>query len=73
LAREIELLRRHDEAIQRIIDAVDMPDQLAESLVLFIRQNKGTLSKRRRVREFRRLRDDEVTSIEGIVREVFES
>jgi hypothetical protein len=73
LPREIEFLRRHDEAIRRIMDAVDMPDQLAESLVLFIRQNQGTLSERRRVREFRQLRNDEVTSIEGIVREVFES
>lgn len=73
LPREIGFLRRHDEAIRRIMDVVEMPDQLAESLVLLIRQNKGTLSKRRRTREFRRMRAGEVALIGGIVREVFES
>ena len=40
LPREIDYLRRHDEAIRRIMDAVEMPDRLAENLVMFIRQNK---------------------------------
>jgi hypothetical protein len=54
LPREIDYLRRHAEAIRRIVDTVEMPDHLAENLVLFIRQNKGTLSKRRRERELER-------------------
>ena len=33
-------LRRHDEAIRRIMDTVEMPDRVAENLVMFIRQNK---------------------------------
>ena len=37
-------LRRHDEAIRRVMDAVEMPDRVAENLILFIRQNNGTLS-----------------------------
>ena len=73
LPREIEYLRRHDEAIRRIMDVVEMPDRTAEDLVRFIRLNKGTLSQKRRKGEFQKLRDDEVTLIEGIVREVFES
>jgi hypothetical protein len=73
LPREIEYLRRHDEAIRRIMDAVEMPDRIAEDLVRFIRQNKGTLSKKRRKGQFQKLREDEVALIEGIVREVFES
>ena len=72
LPREIDYLRRHDEAINRIMDAVEMPDRVAENLVMFIRQNKGTLSKKRREGEFKKLRDDEVTSIEGIVNDAFE-
>jgi hypothetical protein len=72
LPREIEYLRRHDEAIHRIMDAVEMPDRLAENLVMFIRQNKGSLSKNRREHEFKALRDDEVTLMEGIVRDAFE-
>jgi hypothetical protein len=72
LPNEIDYLRRHDDAIRRIMDAVDMPDRLAENLLMFIRQNKGALPKRRRQNEFRKLRDDEVTLIEGIVRDAFE-
>jgi hypothetical protein len=71
LPREIEYLRHHDDAIRRVMDAVEMPDQVAESLVLFIRQNDGRLSKKRREGEFRKLRDDEVTLIEGIVNDAF--
>jgi hypothetical protein len=72
LPREIDYLRRHDEAIHRIMDAVEMPDRLAENLVMFIRQNKGSLSKNRRDHEFKALRDDEVALIVGIVRDAFE-
>ena len=31
LPREIDYLRRHDEAIRRIMDTVEMPDRLAEN------------------------------------------
>jgi hypothetical protein len=72
LPREIEYLRRHDEAIHRIMDAIEMPDRLAENLVMFIRQNHGSLSKNRREHEFKALRDDEVALVEGIVRDAFE-
>jgi hypothetical protein len=41
LPREIDYLRRHDEAIRRIMDAVEMPDRVAENFVMFVRQNKG--------------------------------
>ena len=71
LPHEIEYLRRHDDAIQRIMGAVEMPDRLAENLVMFIRQNNGTLSKRRRESEFAKLKDDEVTLIEDIVRDAY--
>ena len=72
LPHEIDYLRRHDEAIRRIMDTVEMPDRLAENLVMFIRQNKGTLPKNRRADEYKKLRDDEVTLLEGVVREAFE-
>jgi hypothetical protein len=71
LPREINYLGRHDEAIRRIMEAVEMPDRVAENLVMFIRQNNGTLSKKRREGEFKMLRDDEATQIEGIVNDAF--
>jgi len=72
LPREIDYLRRHDEALRRIMDAVDMPDRLAENLLMFIRQNAGTLSKRRRENDFKALADKEVQQLEEIVREAFD-
>jgi hypothetical protein len=72
LPREIDYLRRHDEATRRIMDVVEMPDRVAENLVLFIRRNGGTLSRKRREGEFQKLRDDEVTLLEGIVNDVFD-
>ena len=71
LPREIDYLRRHDEAIRRILDTVEMPNRVAEDLLMFIRQNSGSLPKRRRTGEFAKLRDDEVTTLEGIVRDTF--
>jgi hypothetical protein len=72
LSREIDYLRRHDEALRRIMDTVDMPDRLAQNLVMFILQNGGALPKKRREKEFRALTDEEVVSIEAIVQEAFE-
>jgi Fic/DOC family len=71
LPREIDHLRRYDDALRRIMDAIEMPDRLAENLVMFIRQNNGRLPARRRGSEFQKLRDDEVTLVEGIVNDAF--
>jgi len=71
LPREIEYLRRHDEALRRIMDAVEMPDRLAGNLVMFIRQNNGRLPARRREGEFQKLRDDELILIEKVVNDAF--
>jgi len=72
LPREIDYLRRHDHALQQVMEAVEMPDRLAENLMMFIRQNEGTLSKNRREGEFEQLTDDEVQRIERIVADSFE-
>lgn len=72
LPREIDYLQRHDEALRRIMATVEMPDRMAEDLVILIRQNNGKLAKRRRQREFEALTDEEVAAIEQIVQEVFE-
>lgn len=72
LPREIDYLRRHDLALQRTMEAVEMPDRLAENLLMFIRQNNGTLSKNRREGEFKQLTDDEVKRIEQIIADAFD-
>ena len=72
LPREIDYLHRHDEALRRIMDTVEMPDRLAQNLVMFIRQNGGTISKKRREHEFKELTDEEAKLLEAVVREAFE-
>jgi hypothetical protein len=72
LPREIEYLRRHDQALRRIMNMVEMPDRMAENLLMFARQNKGTLPKRRRTGEFKQLTDDEVRKLEAVVNDAFE-
>ena len=67
LPREIDYLHRHDEVIHRIMDAVEMPDRLAEKPRHVYPANQGKLSKRRREGEFNQLTDNEVALIEGIV------
>ena len=57
LPREIDYLRRHGDAMGRIMERIDMPDRLAENLIMFIRQNKGSLPRKRREGLFAMLRD----------------
>jgi hypothetical protein len=54
------------------MNAIEMPDRMAENLVRFIRLNEGKLGRKRREGEFEKLTDDEVASIEAIVREAFD-
>ncbi|MGH6917503.1 MAG: Fic family protein [Geminicoccaceae bacterium] len=71
LPAEIDWLRRHDEAQRRIMETVEMPDRLAQDLIMLIRQNDGTLPKKRREKEFAALSDAETKRIEAICNEVF--
>ena len=72
LPREIDYLRRHDEAMARIREMIEMPDRLVQNLILFIRQNDGTLSRRKREKEFSALTDEEVRDLESIVQDAFD-
>ncbi|WP_208829887.1 hypothetical protein [Bradyrhizobium neotropicale] len=72
LPHQLDYLRRHDEARRKIMETVEMPYRLADDLLLFIRQNNGTPSKKRRQREFEALTDDEVERIERVVQDAFD-
>jgi hypothetical protein len=58
--------------MRRIINLVEMPDRISENLVRSIRLNEGKLGRKRRQSKFAKLTNDEVVSIEAIVREAFE-
>jgi len=72
LPREIVYLQQHDEAVRRIMNSVEMPDRLAGDFIMFVRQNEGSLPKRRREREFEALTDSELSDLEAIVQDSFQ-
>lgn len=71
LPKEIEYLRRHDEFQRRLRDLVEMPDKLAQDLLMFIENNNGKLPNKRRKKEFAALNDDEVAQIEQLYAEFY--
>ena len=71
LPDEAEFLRRHDAFRTGLNLIVDMPDRLSDLLCRFLRQNRGTLSRRGRTREFAALTGAEIVRIESLYREVF--
>lgn len=71
LPKEIDHLRRHDEAKRKIQDFIELPDMLLQDLMMFLRQNDGKLPRKRREREFEKLTDEEVARIEAIYAEAF--
>lgn len=74
LPREIDYLKRHDQAMKAIMNAIEMPDRLAEDLIMLIRQNDGKLSKRKRDRHpVNKMTDEEISTIEDIVADAFET
>ncbi|MFA6292857.1 MAG: Fic family protein, partial [Victivallales bacterium] len=71
LPEELHYLKCHDRALAEINKLADIPDNMAKSLILFVRQNNGVLPKKRRQKEFAGLTDDEVNKIERIVYKAF--
>lgn len=71
LPEELHYLKCHDQALAEINKLLDIPDNMAKSLIIFVRQNNGILPKNRRHKEFARLTNNEVNKIEYIIKEVF--
>ncbi|OSQ38473.1 Fic family protein [Thalassospira mesophila] len=72
LPKEIIYLKSNDEALRGIMSVIEMPDRLAQDLIMHIRQNNGKLSKNRRQGIFEELLDQEVAKAEEIVSSAFE-
>jgi Fic family protein len=71
LPDEVSYLRKYDLINDFIKNYIDMPDKLVDLLIRFLGQNNGTLSKRARDKEFSKLTEDEVRTIERKYEEVF--
>jgi hypothetical protein len=71
IPKEVEYLTQYDAFKKAMEDEYEMPDKLTATLVRFMEQNNGTLSKRVREKEFEQLTDKEVEAIEITFREIF--
>jgi len=71
LPREADFLARYDRFRGVVETFIDMPDRTLDLLFRFLHQNGGSLSNRAREREFSKLTDAEVKSLEGTYMEIF--
>ena len=70
LPREIDYLRRYDQAKKRVEAFVEMPNATFDLMMGFLRQNRGRFSQRARAKEFAELTDEEADSIERVYQDL---
>ena len=71
LPEEVAYLKKYDMLNEFIKNYIDMPDKLVDLLIRFLAQNNGKLSKRAREREFAKLTDIEIQTIEQKYADIF--
>jgi Fic family protein len=70
--QEIKFLANYDSFKKYMEEEFEMPDQMVSTLVRFLEQNQGVLSKRAREMEFALLTDTEVKNIESTYATLFD-
>jgi Fic family protein len=74
LPAELRYLTMYDEIRAKMRAIVELPDRIADLFVKLVRQNGGTLSKRKReLPEFSPLTDNEILAMEEVLRESLEN
>ena len=71
LPQEVRYLQCHDRALTAIAQHIDLPQNVARDLIMFVTQNDMKLPIRRRKGEFASLTDDEVGVLEAEIARAF--
>jgi hypothetical protein len=71
LPRELHELAAYDQAKAAILAQMDMADARVSLLITLVRQNGGSLSRRRRDGDFADLTKDEAKAVEQIIQEAY--
>lgn len=71
IPQEVNYLLKYDEFKHFIDNKYEMPDKMIATLVRFLEQNNGILSKRALKKEFSELTENEVTSIQDTYQTIF--
>ena len=64
IPNEVAYLQKYDEMKTWLDNKFEMPDKMVATLIRFLEQNNGTLSKRAQEKEFKDLKSREIQSIE---------
>ncbi|MBK3516997.1 Fic family protein [Carboxylicivirga marina] len=73
IPEEVNYLKHYDDFKRYIDNQLEMPDKLIATLVRFLEQNNGRLSKRARSKEFKELTETEIKDLETQYQEIFMS
>lgn len=71
IPEEVNYLIRYDEFKKFMDNNFEMPDKLVATIVRFLEQNNGVLSKRAKEKEFSGLKEKEIASLEKKFQEIF--
>ena len=71
IPEEVDYLRHYDEFKRYIDNYLEMPDNMVATLIRYLEQNNGTLSKRARSKEFKALSESEIKGLEAQYQEIF--
>ena len=71
IPEELLFLQCYDELKSNIQDIVDMPDNKVDRMIIFLHQNKGKLSSRKR-KFYKELTDNEIEQMEQAYKQIFE-
>jgi hypothetical protein len=71
IPNEVDYLRKYDEMKSWLDNNFEMPDKMVATLIRFLEQNNGSLSKRAQEKEFRDLNSEEVIHIEKKYKNIF--
>lgn len=71
LPNEFKYLNAFDKVYGLINEMIEMPDNKIKSLITFILQNNGKLSKKKREKYFEKLLSNEIEEIENMIEEYF--
>jgi len=71
LPQELNYLSSFDKVCHEVNEIVNMPDNMIKTLITFILQNKGKLSKKKKEKYYEELTGEELQKIEDIVYEIF--
>ena len=72
LPNELNYLASFDKACKNINEIVTMPDNMIKTLITYILQNKGKLSKKKKEKYYEQLTIEEIQKIENVVNKTFD-